>query len=203
MLHRRVRERVRTVQCRVIQMIAVHPVDLFGAAVVRLQILVLHEPGGRRPVLVRSGPEILTTESSQRRTVELRVSTDVVVRPGAEGLAVRVVPGLGVLVAPLAENRSGFPILPLVRQVVPTLDEQHPGAGILQCVGERAAAHPAADDDDVVTPAARASPGDIGWTVNVLRIAGRRRMRHSCCSDRSRQPRIAVASHRLSSLCRW
>src|SRR5438093_1188472 len=70
--------------------------------------------------------------------------------PGMEGASVAAVPGLLRFVFRLNENRGRVPILPLPRQIIPTLQQQDALARRGEPVSQRAPSRAAADDDEIV-----------------------------------------------------
>ncbi len=69
---------------------------------------------------------------------------------GVKGIAVGVMPDLFGLVAVLDEDGPATPIVFFARDVAPTLQEEDFLTGGSQLIGQRAAAGPGADDNDVV-----------------------------------------------------
>ena len=135
---------------RVHAALAVHLVEMLGARVVRLQVLVADRPRRRDPAVVAELAEVLAAEPEQRRAVELGVAAHEVVLAGLEFLAVPVAPVLRVVVAALQHDRAGLPVLPLARRVVAALEEQDLLPRRRERVGESPSAGAGADDDHVV-----------------------------------------------------
>src|SRR6516165_9251659 len=94
--------------------------------------------------------EILAAQAEQRRTIELRVSTHVVIRVGMEFFAIFVLPLFLGLIFAYHVYRVAVPILFLAIHVVTALDEKNSFAGWSKPVSKRSAACSAADDDHVV-----------------------------------------------------
>jgi len=82
-----------------------HLIELFGAAVVGLEVGVVQRPGRRDAVDVLDGPEVAFPEAEQDRAVHLGVAAHVVVLFGGEFLAFVVDPLAGVAVAPVRPDR--------------------------------------------------------------------------------------------------
>ena len=70
---------------------------------------------------------------------------------GCKGGAIRGVPGVIGLVAPLDEDRLRGVVLWFLGQVVSALDDKDIEASLGKAVGERRPSHATADDDDVRT----------------------------------------------------
>ena len=134
----------------VLAVLAVHPVEVLGLGVERLQVLVADRPRGRQPAVVPDLAEVLRPEPEQRRAVELGVASDVVVQLGRELVAVPVLPELRRPVLPAHEHRRGVPVVPLPRQVVAAFQDQDALARPGQPVGESPSAGSRADHDHVV-----------------------------------------------------
>lgn len=93
---------------------AVHPVEAFGARVVRLQHAVRERPAARDALRVLHRTEVGLPEARQGGAEDLGVAADVVVHAGVEiAVGAGVVPGFGVAVAPGGEDRGSGPVLPL------------------------------------------------------------------------------------------
>ncbi len=60
-------------------MLTVHVVELLGLRVVRLEVLIAQRPGRRDATGVLDLAEVLPSQAEQRRAVELRVASDVLV----------------------------------------------------------------------------------------------------------------------------
>ena len=138
---------------RVAATFAVHGVQLLGAGVVGVEVGVGQRPGGGDPVDVGDGAEVAFAEPEEHRAVELGVAADVVVLLGGELLAVLVGPFAGVAVAQVLPQRLRAPVLDLAAQPVAAFEQQDPGAGGRERVGQRAAAGAGTDDDEVVVVA--------------------------------------------------
>src|SRR3989441_6238174 len=130
--------------------IAVQVVEVLGLGVVGLEVLVGQRPRGREPAVVADFSEVLPAEAEERRPVELRVSTYVVVGVGVERLAALVTPHLFGLVLALDVPRAGAPVVLFARHVVAALEQQDGPARGGQAPGQRPAPGPGPDDDDVV-----------------------------------------------------
>ncbi len=94
--------------------------------------------------------EVGRAEPVQRRTIELGRAADEVVDLRLERLALGVVPGIGRYVPAVDEDLTRIPVLHLAGEEVATLQDQDSLAGWGDGVGERTAAGPGPDDDDVV-----------------------------------------------------
>jgi hypothetical protein len=118
--------------------------------------------------------EVALAEPEQDRPGELGVSVDVVVLLGAELLAVvGVGPLPGVVVAALQPEHLGTPVLWFAGQDVAPFQQQAPLAGGSQRPGQRAAARPGPDHDDVVVLGhGRSFPAASRVTGSHARAAG-------------------------------
>jgi hypothetical protein len=94
--------------------------------------------------------EVLRAQPEQRRAVELGVAADVIVHLRRELVAVAVEPELRCPIRALDEHGGGVPVVALARQVVAAFEQQDSLAGRSDAMGERAAACPRTDHDDVV-----------------------------------------------------
>src|SRR2546425_4496351 len=90
--------------------LAVHVVEVLGLRVVGLEVLVGQRPRGREPAVVADFSEVLPAEAEERRPVELRVSTYVVVGVGGERFPPSVSPPLFGLVMALRVAPGGAPV---------------------------------------------------------------------------------------------
>ncbi len=151
---------------------AVHPVEAFGARVVRFERAVRERPAGRDALGVLQRPEVGLAEARQGGAEDLGVPADVVVHArGEEPPGRGVVPGFGVAVARGGEDVGRRPVLPFPRQEVAALHDQDPRAGAAQGVRQGRAAHAGAEHGDVAVEdgpggaqqAARAPRGVRGW----------------------------------------
>src|SRR5215467_13453167 len=79
----------------VVAMLAVHLVELFGPAVVGLELFIGDGPGGGDAVVVAQLPEVFFAQSIERGAVHLGGPTDKVVDLGLKGLTPLVIPGIG------------------------------------------------------------------------------------------------------------
>ena len=129
--------------------LAVNPEQTLCPVVVRSQIVIRDRPGRRDAPRVLDLAKILFPQPWQRRAIDLGVPTDEIMDTRREPAAARVAPLLFGLVTVLAEDGCGAPVLRFARQKLPALEEQHPGAAVPQCPGQRAAAHSRPDDHHV------------------------------------------------------
>ena len=130
---------------------AVHLVHRLGGGVVRLHVLVGDGPGRRQAVMVVQFAEVLLAHPVQRGPVQLGGAADEVMHLRlVERLGLRVVPAVGRDVTALHEHVLGGPVRRLARQPVAALEQQDALARGGEVAGERAAARPGPDDDDVV-----------------------------------------------------
>ena len=153
---------------RVLARGAVDVVQAFGLRVPRLVVLVGERPRGGDAAVMLDLPEVLRPQPEQRSTVELRVPADVVVLLGGELVALPVAPLFVSGVLPTEEDRLGFPVVALAREVAAPFEQQDALAGWRQLPGERSSACTAADDDDVVVLVGRhggAPPTGPGWSA--------------------------------------
>src|SRR5262249_23824730 len=114
------RMRVGTAGARVGRIVsppAVDLIQLLGLEVIRLQLRVGARQSRRNPSAVTQLPEIFLAQSKERGTIELGISSDVVVGVRVERLAVFVPPDLLGLIPPLAVDGAGVPVLPLPTHV--------------------------------------------------------------------------------------
>ena len=143
---------------------AVHPEQSLGFGVVGLELVVVDGPGRRDAVLALEHPEVLAPEARQGRAVDLRAAADDVVDRRTERLAAPVEVGIRRPVALGDEDLARAPVLGLARQVAAALDDEDLRAAVPERVGERPAAHAAADDRDVGRDRGRARRGR-SWTA--------------------------------------
>src|SRR4030095_2651296 len=97
---------------------------------------------------------------------ELRVAADVVVRVRIELASPFVEPHLSRAVAQVLPHGVGIPVRVFLRHEVAALDDQEPRAGRGEGVRDRAAAGPAADDDDVVDVSGRGHSDAYTWSMS-------------------------------------
>jgi hypothetical protein len=95
-------------------------------------------------------PEVGGRQPEQRRAIHLRVATYAVVQFGPEGPIVKVVEGLVGGVFRIAEDGPRVPVVPLPREEVAALQQQHTLAGLGHAGRACRAPRTAADDQDVV-----------------------------------------------------
>ena len=131
---------------------AVHLIEILGGGVVRLHVLVGDGPGGRHAVVVLQLAEVLLAHAVQGGAVQLGGAADEVVHLRLEeGLVLDAVPVVGRDVAAVLEHVQGGPVLRLAGQPVAPFKQQDPLSRRGEVAGERAAARPGPDDDDVIT----------------------------------------------------
>jgi hypothetical protein len=138
---------------RILAVLAVNPVQVLGLHVVRLEVVVAERPFRRESARVTRAAEVGGIEPEERRTVDLRVATHVVVELGPKGLVVDVVKGLLGNVAVVGEDLFGVPVRAFPLQEVAALEQEHAFAGLRQFGRSRSATGPASDHDDVVVVA--------------------------------------------------
>src|SRR3954454_10753067 len=119
---------------------AAHLVELLGARVVRLHLVIGDGPGGRDAVVVAQRAEVLGTQPVQRRAVQLRRAADVVVDLRLERLVVGVIPRVLRHVAVVDEHVVALPVLRLTGQPPAALEQQDALARRRQRAHERPAA---------------------------------------------------------------
>ena len=129
---------------------AVHAVELLGARVVGLHLVVADGPRRRGAVVVMQQAEVLLAQAVERGAVELRRAADAVVHLWLEGLAVAVVPRVLGHVAVVHEDVPREPVLRLAREPVAPLEQEDALPGRGEVPGERPAAGASADHDHVV-----------------------------------------------------
>ena len=135
---------------RILAVRTMHLVEVLGLGVVGLEIVVADRPGWRDPVVVADLAEIGRPQPKQRRTVELRVATDVIVHFRREFVAVLIEPKFRSPVLAFHEHLGGFPVVPLPRQISAALQDQHLLPGRRESMSKGAPAGSGTDDDDVV-----------------------------------------------------
>src|SRR5207248_2765508 len=106
---------------RVFAALPVHVVELLGARVVRLQIVIGDRPRWRDAAVMTDFAEVLAAQPEQRSTVELRVSTYPVIRVRVEIPAVSVLPELAGLVLAFEIDHPRIPVVLLAADVVAAL----------------------------------------------------------------------------------
>ena len=162
---------------RILAVAAVHLVELLGLRIPRLEVVVGQRPGGGDAVDVLQLTEVLGPQPVQGGSVQLRRAADVVVDLRLEGLAIRVVPGLGRDVPSLDEYRIGVPVLALSRKEVPAFDEQDLRSRWSEGVRKRAPTRAGADDDHVVALRHRCPLPSAAWPRRTCRARGSCRIR--------------------------
>ena len=140
------RERLR----RVLAVRAVHLVQLLGARVERLELVVGDRPRRRDPVVVADLAEVLGAQPVEGCAVELRRAADEVVDLRLERRPAAVVPRVLRDVAVVDEHVLCEPVRGFARQPVAALEQEDPLAGRSKLARQRAAACARPDDDDVV-----------------------------------------------------
>jgi len=159
---------------RVLAVPAVHPEQVLGSDVVRLQVVVIQRPGRRDTAMMPDLAEVRGQQPEQRRAVHLGVAAYVIMQLGPEGPVAGVVEGLVGGVFRLAEDGAGVPVVSLSRQEVTAFEQQYALAGLGHARRGGRAPRSAADDQDVVL----IIPTRGGMVVTVPRsIATERRRR--------------------------
>src|SRR5499426_235701 len=129
---------------------AVHLVHLLSLSVIRLHVFVSDGPGGRNTVVMLELAKILLAQPVERRAIHLGGPSDKIVETGLERLPHLVVPGFLGNVAVLDEHLFYVPVLLLTLQPVAAFEQEDALARRRQVTRQRAAARPAANDNDVV-----------------------------------------------------
>ena len=130
---------------------SVHLVHRLGSGVVRLHVLIGDGPGRRQAIVVMDFTEVLLAHPVERGAVQLgRAADEVMHLRLEEGLALHVVPLVGRDVTAIDEDVFGRPVGRLAGQPVAPLEQQDALARRGEVAGERAAAGPRSDHDDVV-----------------------------------------------------
>ena len=130
----------------------VHLIEIFGGRVVRLHVLVADGPRGRQSVVVLQFAEVLLAHAVERGAVQLGGAADEVVHLRLEeGLVLGAVPAVGRDVPAVLEYVHGGPVRRLAGQPVTAFEQQDALARRGEVAGERAAARPGPDHDDVIT----------------------------------------------------
>src|ERR1700742_2301022 len=124
--------------------------ELFSPLIIGLELFIGDRPGGRYSFFVIERGKISFSKARERCAINFRVSTYKVMDPRRERFAGCIVPGLVRLVAFMIENGFRTPVLWLLRKEVAALNQQDLHPGILESVGQHAAAHASADDDEIV-----------------------------------------------------
>ncbi len=185
------RERLR----RVLAVRAVHLVQLLGARVERLELVVGDRPRRRNAVVVADLTEVLGTEPVEGCAVELGRAADEVVDLRLERCPAAVVPRVLRHVAVVDEHVLRKPVRRLARQPIATLEEQDPLARRSKLARQRAAARARPDDDDVVGFHGHCCAASISGTM--IRPAASRRAR--CENACGKLPRCLPVSTSNSS----
>src|SRR5215470_12709853 len=77
---------------RIFATVAVHLIQMFGFGVVGLKFVVVDRPGWRDAAVMSNLAKVFPAQTEQRRTVEFRIPTDVIVRVRMKLVAVDVAP---------------------------------------------------------------------------------------------------------------
>src|SRR4026209_2275916 len=130
-------------------MLAARVIELLGAFVVRLEVVVRDRPRGREAIGVLDLFEVLAAEPVEYAAPELRVAADAVVGIRPKRTAVFVQPLFADPVSEIFPHRFRIPVFLLARNKVAALEREYAGAGIGEGVGKRAAARAGPDDGGV------------------------------------------------------
>src|SRR5215469_5966231 len=135
---------------RVAAALAVDAIQVFGSAVIRLQLLIADRPGRRDPAVMLDLAEILLAQSDQSRPVKFGIPANEIVRAGMKFLAVLVVPRFLDVVFALTDYGLSVPIVFLARDVATPFEKQNSLASGSQrvCQGSPSGSRPY--DDYVV-----------------------------------------------------
>ena len=100
---------------------AVDMVEMFGLRVVRLQFVIADGPCGRDSTMVPEFTEIFFTQAEERRSIELGVTTNVVVGVRMKVFAISVFPMFGSLVLAMNIHFEGIPVIFFALDVIAAL----------------------------------------------------------------------------------
>jgi len=144
--------RIRSARWRLRGVRSTFPVDviqMLGLPVIGFQIFIIDGPGRRHTPVVAQLAKIFFPQSKKGSAVELRISTNVVVRVRVKGLPGLVLPYFFRLVFPFDIDSPRIPVALLTRDVVASFQKQDSLARRSKGISERAPAGARADDDDV------------------------------------------------------
>ena len=94
--------------------------------------------------------KILFSEADESGAIKFSVAADEVMSAWHEFISLHVSPRLDIVVAALAYNGTGVPILLFTWDEIAAFEQENLLSRRRQAVGERAASSAASDDDDVV-----------------------------------------------------
>ncbi len=147
------RKRIRRAGRRIGRIIAAPAVDIIETLrlrVARFQVFIADRPVRRQAVGGAVRDEILFAQPEQRRPIHLGRAADKIMHAWLEWFIVLVIPCVFGDVAVFHEDFRHIPILFFAGQMATAFQDENPFAGRGQLEGERAAAGPAANDDNVV-----------------------------------------------------
>src|SRR5215469_11077177 len=151
MRYRRKRERVSPRRIGgIVSSGAMNRQELFSPLIIWLELFIGDRPGGRHSFFVLERGKIFFSEAGERSAIHFRITTHKIMNSRRERFAGRIVPGFLRLVAFMIENGFRAPVLWLLRKKVTALNQQDLHPGILESVGQHAAAHAGSDDDEIV-----------------------------------------------------
>src|SRR5215510_9357641 len=94
--------------------------------------------------------KILLSEADESGAIKLGIAADEVMSAWHKFIPFHVSPRLDIVVAAVANNRTGVPILLFTWDEIAALKQENLLSRRRQAVGERAASSATSDDDDVV-----------------------------------------------------
>src|SRR5207249_5950616 len=110
---------------RVFAAVAVYLVQVLSLRVIRLQIFVRDRPRWGNTAVVPNLAEIFFPQAEQRRSIELRVPTNVIVRVRMEVFAILVEPRLLSVVVAFYVDQLRVPVGFLARHVIAALKDKN------------------------------------------------------------------------------
>src|SRR6185369_14476324 len=135
---------------RVFTAIAVNLVKMFGSRVIRLELVVTDRPRGGDSAVMPNLTEVFFPQTKERGAVELRVTTDEIIRVRMEFFTFVVAPCFFRVVFAFEVYGTRTPVVLFTRNVIAALEEKNLLARGRETVSQRAAARARADDDYVV-----------------------------------------------------
>src|SRR5215470_2817822 len=129
--------------------VAVYLVQVLSLHVIGLQIFVRDRPSGGNTAVVPNLPEVFFPQAEKRRSIELGVPTNVIVRMRMEVLAVLIEPRLLGVVVTLHVDQLRVPVGFLARNVIAALEDKDSLARRCKMIRQGASPGTGSNDDHV------------------------------------------------------
>jgi hypothetical protein len=118
--------------------ITVYLIKMLRSRVIRLELVVTDRPGGRDTTVMSNLTKVFLSQTKQSGAVELRVTTDEIVRVRMQLLAVAVAPRFFRVVFGLEVYGARAPVVLFTRNVIAAFEEQDLLARGREAVSQRA-----------------------------------------------------------------